>query len=156
MACLEALLIALSLSAPFNVKRSGKAPKSRRHPSSVNTGRMLLPPLANEPCWQTFRLHSKRFYEKPDSCCDLLICDEAHRLKNSETATNQALAGLKCRRRILLSGTPMQNDLDEFYAMTDFTNPGVSAMKRPRRTARGEMVVEYVSKAREMLTILIG
>lgn len=75
---------------------------------------------------QTFRLHSKRFYAKADSCCDLLICDEAHRLKNAETATNQALGALKCRRRILLSGTPMQNDLEEFYAMTDFTNPGVS------------------------------
>lgn len=38
---------------------------------------------------QTFRLHSKRFYAKADTCCDLLICDEAHRLKNADTATNQ-------------------------------------------------------------------
>ncbi|CAN0006928.1 unnamed protein product, partial [Ectocarpus sp. 12 AP-2014] len=60
-----------------------------------------------------------------DTCCDLLICDEAHRLKNADTATNQALSALKCRKRVLLSGTPMQNDLEEFYAMTDFTNPGV-------------------------------
>lgn len=37
----------------------------------------------------------------------------------------QALAALKCRKRVLLSGTPMQNDLEEFYAMADFTNPGV-------------------------------
>ncbi|CAN0461035.1 unnamed protein product, partial [Ectocarpus sp. 8 AP-2014] len=113
---------------------------------------------------QTFRLHSKRFYAKADTCCDLLICDEAHRLKNADTATNQvifstarsfifflllffhdlklpleiavslgrgcnrtlqALSALKCRKRVLLSGTPMQNDLEEFYAMTDFTNPGV-------------------------------
>lgn len=75
--------------------------------------------------YETFRLHSKRFYAKADTCCDLLICDEAHRLKNAETATNQALSALKCRRRVLLSGTPMQNDLEEFYAMADFTNPGV-------------------------------
>ncbi|CAN0478280.1 unnamed protein product, partial [Laminaria digitata] len=26
--------------------------------------------------YETFRLHSKRFYAKADSCCDLLICDE--------------------------------------------------------------------------------
>ena len=31
-----------------------------------------------------------------------------HRLKNDATLTNKALAGLACRRRVLLSGTPMQ------------------------------------------------
>ncbi|CAM9559187.1 unnamed protein product, partial [Phaeothamnion confervicola] len=75
--------------------------------------------------YETFRIHVERFQARADSCCDLLICDEAHRLKNADTATNQALSSLKCRRRVLLSGTPMQNDLDEFFAMVDFTNPGV-------------------------------
>lgn len=46
------------------------------------------------------------------------------------TFIGQALSGLKCRKRVLLSGTPMQNDLEEFYAMTDFTNPGVSERVR--------------------------
>ncbi|KAF3682006.1 DNA repair and recombination protein RAD54 [Capsicum annuum] len=36
-----------------------------------------------------------------------------------------ALAALACKRRVLLSGTPMQNDLEEFYAMVNFTNPGI-------------------------------
>lgn len=46
-------------------------------------------------------------------CSDLLICDEAHRLKNDATQTNKALDSLACKRRVLLSGTPMQNHLDE-------------------------------------------
>jgi DNA repair and recombination RAD54-like protein len=74
--------------------------------------------------YETFRIHVDRFKGRADAC-DLLICDEAHRLKNEATLTNQALASLPCRRRILLSGTPMQNDLEEFYAMVDFTNPGI-------------------------------
>ncbi|XP_049935835.1 DNA repair and recombination protein RAD54 isoform X2 [Nymphaea colorata] len=73
--------------------------------------------------YETFRMHSSRF-EKPGSC-DLLICDEAHRLKNDQTLTNKALASLSCTRRVLLSGTPMQNDLEEFFAMVNFTNPGI-------------------------------
>ncbi|THU67599.1 hypothetical protein C4D60_Mb05t26390 [Musa balbisiana] len=73
--------------------------------------------------YETFRMHSSKF-EKGGSC-DLLICDEAHRLKNDQTLTNRALASLPCKRRILLSGTPMQNDLEEFFAMVDFTNPGI-------------------------------
>ncbi|KAM0926962.1 hypothetical protein ACQ4PT_003108 [Festuca glaucescens] len=73
--------------------------------------------------YETFRMHSSKF-EIPGSC-DLLICDEAHRLKNDQTLTNKALAALPCTRRILLSGTPMQNDLEEFFSMVNFTNPGV-------------------------------
>ncbi|KAH6772670.1 DNA repair/recombination protein [Perilla frutescens var. hirtella] len=73
--------------------------------------------------YETFRMHSSKFNQ--DGSCDLLICDEAHRLKNDQTLTNRALAALSCKRRILLSGTPMQNDLEEFYAMVSFTNPGV-------------------------------
>lgn len=32
---------------------------------------------------------------------------------------------LKTPRRIILSGTPIQNDLSEFHAMSDFCNPGL-------------------------------
>lgn len=73
--------------------------------------------------YETFRLHAERF-QGPDAC-DLLICDEAHRLKNDQTLTNKALDSLACRRRVLLSGTPMQNQLQEFYSMVNFCNPGV-------------------------------
>ncbi len=61
--------------------------------------------------YETFRLHADKF--KAEGACDLLICDEAHRLKNDATLTNRALDSLACRRRVLLSGTPMQNHLDE-------------------------------------------
>ncbi|KAL5982445.1 DNA-dependent ATPase protein rad54 [Asimina triloba] len=45
---------------------------------------------------------------------------------NWESEINKwALAALPCSRRILLSGTPMQNDLEEFFAMVNFTNPGI-------------------------------
>ncbi|KAH0880328.1 hypothetical protein HID58_067722, partial [Brassica napus] len=72
--------------------------------------------------YETFRMHSSKFGQT--GSCDLLICDEAHRLKNDQTLTNKALASLTCKRRVLLSGTPMQNDLEEFFAMVNFTNPG--------------------------------
>ncbi|XP_055760585.1 DNA repair and recombination protein RAD54B isoform X2 [Salvelinus fontinalis] len=56
---------------------------------------------------------------------ELVICDEGHRLKNSSIKTSSALSGLSCTRRVILTGTPVQNDLQEFYAIIEFVNPGI-------------------------------
>ncbi|GAA6050956.1 hypothetical protein JCM3770_005342 [Rhodotorula araucariae] len=55
----------------------------------------------------------------------LIICDEGHRLKSEKAKTTQALQSLSCMRRVILSGTPIQNNLGEFFAMMDFVNPGL-------------------------------
>ncbi|GAA5906295.1 uncharacterized protein JCM6883_005507 [Sporobolomyces salmoneus] len=55
----------------------------------------------------------------------LIICDEGHKLKSSGTKTAKALSSLSCQRRVILSGTPIQNNLGEFFAMMDFVNPGL-------------------------------
>ncbi|KAJ3574655.1 hypothetical protein NP233_g1623 [Leucocoprinus birnbaumii] len=56
---------------------------------------------------------------------DIIICDEGHRLKSSQNKTTQMFKDFKTRRRIILSGTPIQNDLSEFHAMAEFCNPGL-------------------------------
>ncbi|KNE95632.1 hypothetical protein PSTG_10998 [Puccinia striiformis f. sp. tritici PST-78] len=55
----------------------------------------------------------------------LIIADEGHRLRSIEAKTTQALRSLKTKRRVVLSGTPIQNNLTEYYAMIDFVNPGI-------------------------------
>uniref|UniRef100_A0A8C1F2U9 RAD54 homolog B n=1 Tax=Cyprinus carpio carpio TaxID=630221 RepID=A0A8C1F2U9_CYPCA len=55
----------------------------------------------------------------------VLICDEGHRLKNSNIKTAGALTALSCERRLILTGTPVQNDLQEFYSIIEFVNPGI-------------------------------
>ncbi|KAM9308426.1 DNA repair and recombination protein RAD54B [Gastrophryne carolinensis] len=56
---------------------------------------------------------------------ELVICDEGHRLKNSNIKTSSALSSLSCSKRIILSGTPIQNDLQEFFVLVNFVNPGI-------------------------------
>ena len=56
---------------------------------------------------------------------DIIIADEGHRLKSANIKTAQAIRSLNCRRRVLLSGTPVQNNLEEFYYVVDFVNPGL-------------------------------
>lgn len=55
---------------------------------------------------------------------DIVVCDEGHRLKNRTSGINMALSSIPTKRRLLLSGTPIQNDLAEFYSMVEWVNPG--------------------------------
>ncbi|KAH9771398.1 protein CHROMATIN REMODELING 20 [Citrus sinensis] len=55
---------------------------------------------------------------------DILVCDEAHMIKNTRADTTQALKQVKCQRRIALTGSPLQNNLMEYYCMVDFVREG--------------------------------
>ena len=56
---------------------------------------------------------------------NMIICDEAHRLKNATVKTSTAITELAISKRILLTGTPIQNNLMEFYSLADMANPGI-------------------------------
>ncbi|XP_020083908.1 protein CHROMATIN REMODELING 20 isoform X2 [Ananas comosus] len=55
---------------------------------------------------------------------DILVCDEAHMIKNTRADTTQALKQVKTQRRIALTGSPLQNNLMEYYCMVDFVREG--------------------------------
>ncbi|XP_042491047.1 probable ATP-dependent DNA helicase CHR12 isoform X1 [Macadamia integrifolia] len=54
-----------------------------------------------------------------------MIVDEGHRLKNHECALARTLADYKIRRRLLLTGTPIQNSLQELWALLNFLLPTI-------------------------------
>lgn len=55
-----------------------------------------------------------------------MIVDEGHRLKNSECALAKTLvSGYRIRRRLLLTGTPIQNSLQELWALLNFLLPSI-------------------------------
>lgn len=72
--------------------------------------------------YETFRLHASVLHS---SKVGVVICDEGHRLKNCENLTYTALSHLQTPRRILLSGTPIQNDLLEYFSLLHFVNTGI-------------------------------
>uniref|UniRef100_A0A8D3CWD0 DNA repair and recombination protein RAD54-like n=1 Tax=Scophthalmus maximus TaxID=52904 RepID=A0A8D3CWD0_SCOMX len=72
--------------------------------------------------YETFRLHAGVLHKGK---VGLVICDEGHRLKNSDNQTYQALNTMSAQRRVLISGTPIQNDLLEYFSLVHFVNAGI-------------------------------
>lgn len=52
------------------------------------------------------------------------VLDEGHIIKNSEAKLTQAVKSLKANHRLILSGTPIQNNVLELWSLFDFLMPG--------------------------------
>ncbi|KAH8939040.1 hypothetical protein BDL97_15G016300 [Sphagnum fallax] len=55
---------------------------------------------------------------------ECLIVDEGHRLKNKDSKLFQTLQTFSTRHRVLLTGTPLQNNLDELFMLMHFLDAG--------------------------------
>ena len=88
---------------------------------SVASGRSVVRPVLIVS-YETLRLYSDELKDTP---IGLMLCDEGHRLKNGDSQTFTALNGLNVQKRVILSGTPIQNDLSEYFALLNFANPNL-------------------------------
>ena len=56
---------------------------------------------------------------------DVVILDEAQRIKNWRTKTAQAVKRLESRYAFVLTGTPLENRIDDIYSIVQFLDPGI-------------------------------
>ncbi|KAI5837307.1 helicase swr1 [Morchella snyderi] len=88
---------------------------------AIASGRSVVRPVLIVS-YETLRLNAGELAGVP---IGLLLCDEGHRLKNGESQTFTALTALNVDRRVILSGTPIQNDLSEYFSLLNFANPNL-------------------------------
>ncbi|KAJ9655837.1 DNA-dependent ATPase protein rad54 [Neophaeococcomyces mojaviensis] len=119
----------LGAGAPTPFAIDGKASKeeltAQLRQWAIASGRSVTRPVLIVS-YESLRLNID---ELKDVKIGLLLCDEGHRLKNADSNTYVALTGLNVDRRVILSGTPIQNDLTEYYSLLDFANPGYLGTK---------------------------
>ncbi|MCB0870531.1 MAG: DEAD/DEAH box helicase [Solirubrobacterales bacterium] len=70
----------------------------------------------------TMRLDAELFEAVP---WGLLVADEAQHVKNPRSAGAKALRTIPARSRVALTGTPVENNLSELWAILDWTTPGL-------------------------------
>lgn len=56
---------------------------------------------------------------------DVVILDEAHRIKNAERLRSQAVHSIRTKRRVALTGTPIQNRIREIWAIANWLRPDI-------------------------------
>ena len=56
---------------------------------------------------------------------DLVVADEAQHVKNARSSTARGLRAIPSRARVALTGTPVENNLTELWAILDWATPGL-------------------------------
>ncbi|MFJ4715476.1 DEAD/DEAH box helicase [Streptomyces sp. NPDC088785] len=89
----------------------------------------------------------------------MVVADEAQHVKNPNSATAKALRTLDTPARVALTGTPVENNLSELWALLDWTTPGLlgplkAFRARHARAVEGEGPLEN-PEAIERLSRLI-
>lgn len=85
----------------------------------------------------TMRLDAPRLAEVP---WGMAVADEAQHVKNPYSATARALRTIGARARVALTGTPVENNLSELWAILDWTTPGLLGSLGSFRTRYAQAV----------------
>uniref|UniRef100_A0A8C9XVQ2 RAD54 like 2 n=1 Tax=Sander lucioperca TaxID=283035 RepID=A0A8C9XVQ2_SANLU len=112
------LLMGYEMYRLLSLKKSFVA--GRKKKTKKTTGPVVID-LDEEDRQQELLKGIERALARPGP--DVVICDEGHRIKNCHASTSQALKNIRTRRRVVLTGYPLQNNLIEYWCMVDFVRP---------------------------------
>ncbi|MCX4593781.1 DEAD/DEAH box helicase [Streptomyces sp. NBC_01549] len=104
---------------------------SRRSLEGLADGEFVL------TTYGTMRLDVPRLAELP---WGMVVADEAQHVKNPYSATARALRTISARARVALTGTPVENNLSELWAILDWTTPGLLGSLGSFRTRYAQAV----------------
>ncbi|WVQ85002.1 hypothetical protein IAT38_007166 [Cryptococcus sp. DSM 104549] len=96
--------------------------------------------------YETAVNHIASLKHLPFSHISVVIADEAHRLKEPRSLTTLALKSIKCQKCFALTGTLVQNRLDEMWSVMDFVHRGWAGSQVQWK----EFIVKPITKGHQM------
>ncbi|WP_112467665.1 DEAD/DEAH box helicase [Streptomyces triticisoli] len=121
---------------------------SRRDLENLADGEFVL------TTYGTMRLDARRLAEV---AWGMVVADEAQHVKNPYSATARRLRSIGARARVALTGTPVENNLSELWAILDWTTPGLLGRLGTFRTRYAQAVESGRDPAAaERLARLVG
>ncbi|MBA2813010.1 DEAD/DEAH box helicase [Streptomyces sp. KM273126] len=104
---------------------------SRRSLEGLDDGEFVL------TTYGTMRLDAPQLAEV---AWGMVVADEAQHVKNPYSATAKELRSIGARARVALTGTPVENNLSELWAILDWTTPGLLGRLGTFRTRYAQAV----------------
>ena len=86
----------------------------------------------------------------------LVVADEAQHVKNAGSGTARALRTIGSDARVALTGTPVENDLDELWAILDWATPGLLGTRAGFRRRWSDPIADGDTDAAARFARLIG
>ncbi|GAB7350777.1 hypothetical protein MBLNU459_g1319t1 [Dothideomycetes sp. NU459] len=89
------------------------------------------------------------------------ILDEGHKIKNDKSGVSHALQGLRAEHRLLLTGTPIQNNLREMWSLLHWLYPEVFNAKTSEvfeeafDLGRGKVSTSFMDDSRRLLELIM-
>ncbi|HQD39840.1 MAG: DEAD/DEAH box helicase [Firmicutes bacterium] len=85
---------------------------------------------------------------------DLVVVDEAHKLKNERSQNYQFVSQIQKKHFLLLTATPMQNDLKELYNLINLLRPGLLGTYRSfkKRFMKDKRTPQNTAQLRSLLS----
>jgi len=77
-----------------------------------------------------------------DTNWDLVVFDEAHRVRNPRSASGKLARGLRARYLLMLTATPVENKLSDLYQLVSLVAPGLLGTPAQFRAKHGTAPVE--------------
>lgn len=90
-----------------------------------------------------------------------VVLDEGHKIKNDLSLISKALQGLGAEYRLILTGTPLQNNLTELWALLHWLYPEVfiertsELFKKAFNLTRGEVSTDVMDDSRRLLELIM-
>ncbi|RAW00509.1 DEAD/DEAH box helicase [Pseudochryseolinea flava] len=75
-----------------------------------------------------------------------VILDEAQNIKNYSSQRHKAVSLLKCDNRLILSGTPFENNVFDLFSLFSFACPGLLGTRQHFRDTYGIAIMKYKQK----------